>query len=127
DAASFYSRDNAWKTPDDPVEPAKGLQPPYYLTMQMPGQDEPSYSRFTSFIPASEGQNARNVLMGYLAVDANAGNQDGVQAEGYGKPRTREISADVRVAGPGQVQNTLDSDETISSQMNLLRQGASEV
>ncbi|MGV9193373.1 UPF0182 family protein [Microbacterium sp. MC2] len=127
DAASFYSRDNAWKTPDDPVEPAKGLQPPYYLTMQMPGQDEPSYSMFTSFIPASEGQNARNVLMGYLAVDANAGNQDGVKAEGYGKLRMLEISADVSVPGPGQVQNTFDSDETISSQMNLLRQGASEV
>lgn len=127
DAASFYARDNAWKTPDDPVTPANGLQPPYYLTMQMPGQDDPSYSMFTSFIPASEGDNARNVLMGYLAVDANAGNQDGVKADGYGKLRMLEISADVSVPGPGQVQNTFNSDDTISSQLNLLKQGQSEV
>jgi len=127
DAASLYARDNAWKTPSDPVEPANGLQPPYYLTMQMPGQDEPSYSMFTSFIPASEGADARNVLMGYLAVDSNAGSTQGVKADGYGQLRMLEISADVSVPGPGQVQNTFNSDETISQQVNLLKQGQSEV
>ncbi|SFI25598.1 MULTISPECIES: UPF0182 family membrane protein [Microbacterium] len=127
DAASFYARDNAWKTPDDPVSKTTVLQPPYYLTMQMPGQDAPSFSMFTSFIPASVGDNARNVLMGYLAVDSNAGNADGKKAEGYGKLRMLEISADVSVPGPGQVQNTFNSDDTISSQLNLLKQGQSEV
>ncbi|MDJ1113509.1 UPF0182 family protein [Microbacterium dauci] len=126
DAESFIRRDNAWRTPADPVTETN-LQSPYYLTMQMPGQDEPSYSMFTSFIPASVGDGARNVLMGYLAVDSNAGNEKGVKAEGYGKLRMLEISADTSVPGPGQVQNTFDSNETISSQMNLLRQGASEV
>lgn len=127
DAASFYARDNAWRTPNDPASTNNVLQPPYYLTMQMPGQDAPSYSMFTSFIPAAEGENARNVLMGYLAVDSNAGNQTGQRGEGYGTLRVLEISADVSVPGPGQVQNRLDSDDTISSQMNLLRQGASQV
>ena len=127
DAASFYARDNAWKTPNDPVSRSEVLQPPYYLTMQMPGQDEPTYSMFTSFIPASEGEGARNVLMGYLAVDANAGSEKGVKGEGYGKLRMLEISADVSVPGPGQVQNTFNSDQEISSQINLLKQGQSEV
>ena len=127
DAASFYARDNAWKTPNDPVSRTEVLQPPYYLTMQMPGQDEPTYSMFTSFIPASEGEGSRNVLMGYLAVDANAGSQKGVKGEGYGKLRMLEISADVSVPGPGQVQNTFNSDQEISSQINLLKQGQSEV
>ena len=127
DAASFYARDNAWKTPNDPVSRSEVLQPPYYLTMQMPGQDEPTYSMFTSFIPASEGEGARNVLMGYLAVDANAGSEEGVKGEGYGKLRMLEISADVSVPGPGQVQNTFNSDQEISSQINLLKQGQSEV
>ncbi|CAI9386629.1 UPF0182 family protein [Microbacterium sp. T2.11-28] len=127
DAASFYARDNAWKTPNDPVSRTEVLQPPYYLTMQMPGQDEPTYSMFTSFIPASEGEGSRNVLMGYLAVDANAGSTKGVKGEGYGKLRMLEISADVSVPGPGQVQNTFNSDQEISSQINLLKQGQSEV
>lgn len=127
DAVSFYNRDNAWRTPNDPTVKTERLQPPYYLTMQMPGQEAPSYSMFTSFIPANVGEGARNVLMGYLAVDANAGNEAGKRSEGYGKLRMLEISADVSVPGPGQVQSRLDSDDTISSQMNLLRQGASEV
>ena len=40
DARSFYQSDNRWQTPNDPQEDTQ-LQPPYYLTMQMPGQDEP--------------------------------------------------------------------------------------
>lgn len=126
DAQSFYQRDNAWQTPNDPQLDTV-LQPPYYLTMQMPGQDEPTYSMFTSFIPASEGTASRNVLMGYLAVDSNAGSEAGVKSEDYGKLRMLVVDADTTIPGPGQVQNTFNSDPLISSQINLLRQGQSEV
>ena len=125
-AQSFYRRDNAWQTPNDPQNDAQ-LQPPYYLTMQMPGQDAPTYSMFTSFIPSSEGGNSRNVLMGYLAVDSNAGAVAGEKSEDYGTLRMLQIDADTTIPGPGQVQNTFNSDPGISSQINLLRQGQSEV
>jgi hypothetical protein len=36
---------------------------------------EPSYSMFTTFIPG--GDDTRNVLMGYLSVDSDAGAEDG--------------------------------------------------
>jgi uncharacterized membrane protein (UPF0182 family) len=127
DAASFAARDNAWRTPDDPVTPTKGLQSPYYLTMQMPGQDEPTFSMFTSFIPASVGDTARNVLMGYLAVDSDAGSTAGEKSDGYGKMRLLEIDADTPVPGPGQVQNTFNSDPNVVRELNLLQQGESEV
>ncbi|HWM17123.1 MAG TPA: UPF0182 family protein, partial [Microbacterium sp.] len=126
DAGSFYQRDNAWQTPNDPQQEAV-LQPPYYLTMQMPGQEAPTYSMFTSFIPAAEGTASRNVLMGYMAVDSNAGNEAGVKGEDYGKLRMLVVDADTTIPGPGQVQNTFNSDPLISSQINLLRQGQSEV
>ena len=126
DAQSFYQRDNAWQTPNDPQQDTV-LQPPYYLTMQMPGQDEPTYSMFTSFIPAAEGTASRNVLMGYMAVDSNAGNEAGVKSEDYGKLRMLVVDADTTIPGPGQVQNTFNSDPVISSQINLLKQGQSEV
>ncbi|MFT4052255.1 MAG: UPF0182 family protein [Microbacterium sp.] len=127
DAASFYAQDNAWRTPDDPTQTTSVLQPPYYLTMKMPGQDESTFSMFTSFIPASEGDDSRNVLMGYLAVDSDAGNVAGQKAEDYGKLRMLEISADVSVPGPGQVQNTFNADPSVSSFINILQQGQSEV
>lgn len=129
DAASFYARDNAWRTPTDPVdEQSVNLQPPYYLTMRMPGQEAPTFSMFTSFIPASsDGENARNVLMGYLAVDSDAGATAGQKASDYGKLRMLEISADVSVPGPGQVQNTFRSEPSVSSFVNILKQGQSDV
>ena len=126
DAQSFYQRDNAWATPNDPQDP-NVLQPPYYLTMQMPGQESPTYSMFTSFIPASEGTASRNVLMGYMAVDSNAGSEAGKRNEDYGKLRMLVVDADTTIPGPGQVQNTFNSDPVISSQINLLKQGQSEV
>jgi uncharacterized protein len=124
-ASTFYQRNNAWETPDDPQDDNL-LQPPYYLTMQMPGQDEPTYSMFTTFIPSSQG-NARNVLTGYLAVDSNAGSEEGVRADGYGTLRLLEIDSTTTVPGPGQVQNTFDSDPAVSSQINILSQGQSDV
>ncbi|MGN8553657.1 UNVERIFIED_CONTAM: UPF0182 family protein [Microbacterium sp. SLM126] len=126
DANSFYQSDNRWQTPNDPQADTQ-LQPPYYLTMQMPGQDSPTYSMFTSFIPSSTTGNARNVLMGYLAVDSNAGSEAGDKREDYGKLRMLVIDADTTVPGPGQVQNTFNSDQQVSSQINLLKQGQSEV
>ncbi|MDX2375733.1 UPF0182 family protein [Microbacterium sp. LRZ72] len=126
DAQSFYQRDNAWATPADPQDSSR-LQPPYYLSMQMPGQDDPTYSMFTTFIPPGTGTESRNILTGYLAADSDAGDVAGEVAEDYGALRMLEISADTTIPGPGQVQNTFDADPMVSSQINLLRQGQSEV
>src|SRR5690606_1811889 len=51
--SSFYSRDDAWVTPNDPDASAgeNNLQPPYYLTLQMPGQEKPSFSLYSTYIP----------------------------------------------------------------------------
>jgi uncharacterized membrane protein (UPF0182 family) len=65
--------------------------------------------------------------MGYLAVDSNAGNKTGVKSSEYGRLRMLEISAETTVPGPGQVQNTFNSDPVISAQINILKQGQSEV
>jgi uncharacterized membrane protein (UPF0182 family) len=83
---------------------------------------------FSTFIPASQGAGgSRDVLMGYLAVDSDAGSEKGVKAEGYGQLRMLEIDTDTTVPGPGQVQNTYNSDTAVVPQLNLLQQGESEV
>ncbi|SEB97232.1 UPF0182 family protein [Microbacterium hydrocarbonoxydans] len=125
-AGSFAQQDNRWQTPNDPRSDAV-LQPPYYLTMQMPGQDSPRFSMFSTFIPSAQGGSNRDVLMGYLAVDSDAGSEAGVKAEGYGQLRMLEIDTDTTVPGPGQVQNTYNSDTAVVPQLNLLQQGESEV
>jgi uncharacterized membrane protein (UPF0182 family) len=126
-AGSFAQQDNRWQTPKDPRS-KEMLQPRYYLSMKMPGQDSPRFSMFSTFIPNSQGAGgSRDVLMGYLAVDSDAGSEKGKKAEGYGQLRMLEIDTDTTVPGPGQVQNTYNSDTSVVPQLNLLQQGESEV
>ncbi len=126
-AGSFAQLDNRWRTPNDPRSKEE-LQPPYYLTMKMPGQETSSFSMFSTFIPFSSGTDtSRDILMGYLSVDSDAGAKDGVKADGYGQLRLLEITDDTTVPGPGQVQNTFDSDTTIADKLNVLTLGKSEV
>lgn len=129
DPLSFFSRDDAWVTPDDPVSPSGSttLQPPYYLTMQMPGQKKPSFSLYTTYIPQATTASSRSVLKGYLAVDADAGGTKGKVASGYGTLRLLEIPSEDNVPGPGQVQNTFSSDPSVSQQLNVLRLGKTDV
>ncbi|WP_353827280.1 UPF0182 family membrane protein [Agromyces sp. SYSU T0242] len=129
DPVTFYSREDAWTTPLDPTQGSATsfLQPAYYLTMQMPGQDVPSYSIYSTFIPEARGSASRNVLRGYLAVDSNAGSVDGERADDYGKLRLLVLPEDEQVSGPGQVQNIFNSDPTVSQSLNLLKQGQSDV
>ncbi len=41
-AQAFYGGQDFWAVPNDPTTPAGGTQPPYYLTMSMPGYAGPS-------------------------------------------------------------------------------------
>ena len=123
-ANSFYQRDNVWQVPDDPQN-EQVKQPPYYLTMQTPGQEEPAYSLYTTFIPQGDGDNSRNVMLGYLSVNSDAGSEEGKVSEDYGKLSMLRITSDTTVPGPGQVQNLFDSDSTIANKRNVLQIGDS--
>ncbi|WP_413319244.1 UPF0182 family protein [Agrococcus sp. 1P02AA] len=123
---TFFSGDDQWATPNDPTEGATEatapLQPPFYLTMSVDGQD-PAFTLYSTFIP----RDGRNVLYGYLSVNADAGGTPGEVAESYGQLTLQMLPKDRSIPGPGQVQNTFDTDDAVSQQLNLLRQGASEV
>ncbi|GAA1129850.1 UPF0182 family protein [Arthrobacter flavus] len=128
----FYSNNEAWSVPNDPTLEGDDIsvpQPPYYLTLQMPEQEGASFSLTTPFIPfVPAGQEARNVLYGFLAADGDAGTgEDGVKSDTYGTLRLLDSSGQDSAVGPGQAANLFNSDTTVSQELNLLRQGASEV
>lgn len=128
DAASFYSGGDFWNVPPDPTVGDGGpatAQPPYYQTLKMPGTEGASFSLSTSFIPG--GNTDRNVLTGFLAVNADAGGEPGEPADDYGQLRLLELPRDLTVPGPGQVQNRFNSNAEVSTELNLLRQGGSTV
>lgn len=122
DAGTFYSAEDEWVTPNDPTSniAAPRLQPPYYLTMKVPGSDEPAFTLYSTFIPRSVGEASRNVLYGYLAANSDWGPD-------YGKLTLLNLPKQTSVPGPGQVQAQFDSDPEVGQQLNLLRQGQTEV
>jgi len=119
---SFYSGDDAWVAPVDPTQPAATAksQPPYYLTMRLPGQDESAFQLYSTYIPRSLGEGTRNVLTGYLSVNADPG-------ENYGKFTLLALPKQTTVRGPGQVQNDFNADPVGSTELNLLDQGSTTV
>ena len=125
DAGQFFSGNDFWANPNDPTSSVAVPQPPYYLTLKMPDQDAASFSLMSSFIPT--GTNARNVLTGYLAVDADAGSEAGKPSADYGKMRLLELPRDSTVPGPGQVNNNFVADPTVSNELNILGRGDSQV
>lgn len=133
DAGAFYSKEDAWRTPSDPVASSSSdggqalAQPPYYLTLSA-GQDaEPNYSIYSTFIPDARGENARDILTGYLAANSNAGSKDGEISEDYGTLKLLTLPKGNTIAGPGQMQNNFNTDPKVSTELNLLRQGGTKV
>jgi len=129
EAGAFYSQQDAWMTPNDPVEGTGlgSLQPPYYLTMQTPGEAESAFSLYSTFIPQSTGESTRNVLTGYLIANADAGSEAGEVSDNYGKLTLLSLPRETVVPGPGQVQNNFNADSDVSSLLNILRQGSTNV
>ena len=129
EAGAFYSQQDAWMTPNDPVggQGIGSLQPPYYLTMQVPGTDSPEFSIYSTFIPRSTGESSRNVLTGYLVANANAGSEDGKKSGEYGRLTLLTLPKSTIVPGPGQVQNNFNADSEVSKLLNILRQGSTRV
>jgi len=131
--AVFFQNSDRWQVPADPtVDTATGQdgpkQPAYYLTLQMPGQEEPAFSLTSTYIPDSNQEGASNILTGFLAVDGDAGGAGaGAVAEGYGQMRLLQLPRNLVINGPGQVQNDFDADPTISTELNLLSQNNTDV
>jgi len=117
DARQFFAGSDFWRTPTDPTQDGNAPQPPYYLSLRMPEQEEPAFSLTTSFILDDDG---RNVLRGFAAVDGDAGSVDGERSDNYGRIRLLELSAGSAIPGPGQVQNNFDTDQDAANTINIL-------
>ncbi|MFX0538275.1 UPF0182 family protein [Ornithinimicrobium sp. Y1847] len=134
DAGAFFGGQDFWAVSEDPSVESQNKPdiPPYYLSIAMPEQDEPTFSLTTTYIPQG---GARQNLTGYLAADADAGNETGERREGYGQLRLLVLPRDTSVRGPGQFQNDINSSnetseaftQTLSQFLNLNRQQGSQV
>jgi uncharacterized membrane protein (UPF0182 family) len=116
--AAFYGGQNFWAIPSDPTAPknVRISQPPYYMTVAMPGASTPEFSLVSLFTPR-----ARPNLAAYMAVNSNPLSPD------YGKMVILQLPQDTAIPGPDQIHNNFESYAPASEQLKLLRGGGSKV
>lgn len=110
----FYNRENVWEIAVEKYGGNEVRVEPYYVTMQLPDQDEAEFILKLPFTPLN-----RNNMVGWLA----AGN-DG---ENYGKLMLYNFPRGRLVEGPSQIEAYIDQDPVISQQIALWDQSGSEV
>nr|WP_066371187.1 UPF0182 family protein [Herbidospora mongoliensis] len=116
DADAFFGGQDFWKVPEDPAT-KKSKQPPYYVTMKMPGATEEKFSLTTTFVP-----NGRQNMAAFMGVDATADSKNATL-------QILQLPSTTTIQGPPQAQNTFLTNPTVSQELNLLRGtgGATEV
>jgi uncharacterized protein len=113
DPGTFYEGGERWRVPDDPTVGSVS-QPPYYLSVQMPGETEPNFSLTSVFVPQS-----RENLASFMSVNADATDTgDG----GYGTIEILRLPSETQVPGPSQMANEFDNDQGLSQALLQYRQ-----
>jgi uncharacterized membrane protein (UPF0182 family) len=117
-AAAFYGGQDFWRVPRDPSTfgANAGAQPPYYLTLQMPGDTKPEFALTTPFVPRGGREN----LSAFAAVNSDAGPD-------YGKITVLQLPRSTNIAGPSQVASNFEAKPEVANSLSLLRRGGSDV
>ncbi len=114
---TFYGGDEVWKIPEDPASnTGELLQPPYYLSVQRPGQEQPQFALTSVYLP-----NSRENLAAFISVNSET------RSEGYGKMQILQLPADTQVPGPSQVANQFQTDTGVSDVLLPFKQNQSTV
>jgi hypothetical protein len=117
-ADAFYGGQDFWRVPLDPSSfgSNSGTQPPYYLTMQIPGQKKPTFSLYTPFVPRGGREN----LTALAVVNSDA-------RDNYGKITVLQLPRSTNIAGPSQVSSNFEAKPEVATSLSLLRQGGADV
>jgi uncharacterized membrane protein (UPF0182 family) len=117
-AAAFYGGQDFWRVPRDPSTfgANAGAQPPYYMTLEMPGTNKPTFALTTPFVPRGGREN----LSAFAVVDSNYG-------PNYGKISVLQLPRSTNVAGPSQVASNFEAKPEVANSLSLLRTGGSDV
>jgi uncharacterized membrane protein (UPF0182 family) len=117
-AAAFYGGQDFWRVPRDPSTFGgnASAQPPYYLTLQMPGAKTPAFSLTTPFVPRGGREN----LSAFAVVNSDPGPD-------YGKITVLQLPRNTNIAGPSQVASNFEAKPDVANSLSLLRRGGSDV
>ncbi len=106
DPQVFYNREDQWRAPNEIYANEKRIVEPYYLIMELPGEDSSEFVLLRPFTPAQ-----RNNLIAWLAARS-----DGEQ---YGRQLLYQFPKQELVFGPEQIEARINQDPEISQRISL--------
>lgn len=114
DPNEFYNKEDVWAWPQEMFNNQLQDVEPYYVLMQLPGEDELDFIQILPFTPAN-----RENMIAWLAVRNDP--------DVYGQKLVYEFGKDSLVYGPKQIEARIDQDPEISEQLTLWNQQGSSV
>jgi uncharacterized membrane protein (UPF0182 family) len=114
DPRVFYLKEDVWTIPNEIFD--KSIQPvdPYYVIMELPGENRPEFILMQPFAPRD-----RHNMIGWLAARSDQPN--------YGKMLVIKYPKDKLIYGPFQLETRIDQDPVISQQFALWNQAGTQV
>ncbi|MEU4687559.1 UPF0182 family protein [Actinoplanes sp. NPDC023714] len=115
DPQTFFSGNDFWEVPNAPDAPQNGVkQPPFYLNVKLPEQDETRFQLTAGVTPANRENMAALISGSYI--------------DGQPKLEILELPDDTVVSGPVQVHQRMVNNANVASDLALLsRQGQATV
>ncbi|MGW4941634.1 UPF0182 family membrane protein [Actinoplanes sp. NPDC004185] len=105
--AEYFSGQDFWQVPNVPDDPDSGVkQPPFYLNVQLPGQDSTRF-QLTSAVTPNNRDNLAALISGSYVDN---------------KPRLEvlELPDQTAIQGPVQVHQRMTNNATVRSELTLL-------
>jgi uncharacterized membrane protein (UPF0182 family) len=113
-AATFYNQEDRWAIPDDVSTDQAQPMEPYYVTMRIPGEEDPEFVLIQPLVAES-----RPNMIAWAAARMDPGV--------YGERILFRFPSDTTTLGPAQVEARINQDDTISEQFTLWSNAGSRV
>jgi uncharacterized membrane protein (UPF0182 family) len=110
----FYNKEDLWQVPLENFSGNSQPVEPYYVILQLPGEENPEFALIQPFTP-----NNKDNLIAWLAARSDGSH--------YGQLIAYRFPKQELIFGPLQIEGRIDQNPEISSQITLWDQGGSEV
>ncbi|MCS7282515.1 MAG: UPF0182 family protein [Anaerolineae bacterium] len=114
DPQVFYNKEDLWAAPTEIGLQGEEEMAPYYVVMQVPGEDQVEFLLIRPYVP-----NGRRNMIAWLYADSDG--------EDYGLLEVFKFPKQELIYGPMQIEARFDQDPYISQQLTLWNQRGSQV
>jgi len=110
----FYNREDQWEIPRESYRGRTQEMEPYYVTLELPEQDETQFTLMLPFTPED-----RPNMVAWLGAKSDE--------PSYGETILYRFTKEELIYGPSQIEARIDQDAEISERLTLWDQRGSEV